>query len=244
MTLQAHEVLNYKDHLNLKVIDGYRGELSLSANSIMVFPTEFRDVQAYYPILFRKNPETGEFYACALTGFEPNENLFVSEEFGWQCDYLPLMARREPFFIGFKEDESAPQGKSMIVTLDSNSARLSEDDGEDLFNIDGSPSLFLNDKMAILERIHQGNEFAEGFNQALVENQLLEPATIEITLGENATSQLLGFYVLNEEKLIALPGEVLNSFSMNGYLLPMFMLVASQGQMRKLINMKTEKQSG
>ncbi len=67
----------------------------------ITFPWEFRNLQAHYPILFRKRPDTGEFQPIALFGFEERENLFLTGS-GWDAAYVPLTIERQPFLIGMQ----------------------------------------------------------------------------------------------------------------------------------------------
>jgi hypothetical protein len=238
--MNSHVILNHQEHLDIKVIDERSEKLGDGDNFSMVFPLEFRDIQSHYPIFFQKRADTGEFYAAALLGFDIKENLFINQG-GWDSAYLPLMSEKQPFFIAFKEDESAIDGKAMMVTLDLNSPRVSTTEGQALFNTDGSPTEFLQEKMDILERVHQANEHSEKFNRALTEHNLLEPFSLDITLADGSNNQLLGFYTINEEALQTLEGATLQSFTEQGFLMPIFMVLASQSRLRDLVDRKNRK---
>lgn len=238
--MNSHVLLNHKEHLEIKIIDERSNKFGDDDNFTMVFPLEFRDIQSHYPIFFQKHPDTGAFYAAALFGFENKENLFLKDGY-WDSAYLPLMSEKQPFFIAFKDDEKAIDGRAMVVTMDMNSPRVSKTEGQLLFNQDGSPTEFLQNKMNILERVHQANEHAEKFNKALVEHDLLESFSLDITLADGSTNQLLGFYTIKEEALQALDGAVLQRFTEQGFLMPIFMVLASQSRLRDLVNRKNIK---
>ncbi len=97
------------------------------------FPAEFRQLQAHYPIVFRRSPDGATFEAFALFGFETCENLFLGAD-GWQASYVPLAIERQPFLIGVGAD-----GLSVHVDIDS--PRLSKTEGEAVFMPHGSPTL-------------------------------------------------------------------------------------------------------
>ena len=159
---------------------------------------EFRNIQSCYPIFFSKSGETGEFFPIALFGFENNENLFLDEN-GWNAVYIPMMVERQPFLIGYQgasEDELKP-----IVSIDMDSPKISEDKGQPLFDKDAQPTEFLKSMMNKLESLHHGHEHNKGFITALTAEDLLEPFTLEITLDNGSTNQLIGFYTINENKL-------------------------------------------
>lgn len=238
--MTAHVLLNHKEHLDIKIIDERSEKFGDGDNFTMIFPLEFRDIQSHYPIFFQKNADTGAFFAAALFGFDNKENLFLKDG-RWDSGYLPLMSEKQPFFIAFKEDEKAIDGRAMVVTLDTNSPRVNKTEGQALFNQDGSPTEFLQKKMDILERVHQANDHAEKFNKALIEHDLLESFSLDITLADGSTNQLLGFYTIKEEAVQALDGTVLQSFTEQGYLMPIFMVMASQSRLRDLVNRKNIK---
>jgi len=235
--MNKHAVLNHRDHLTLKLNQQYSVDLGDGVNSMMVFPVEYRDIQSHYPIFFQKNPDTGEFYSLALFGFERGENLFLADN-RWDAPYLPLMVEKQPFFIGFQEDKEADGGKAMMVTADLDSPRLTSDDGVALFNPDGSPTECLQRKMNVLERVHQGNEHSIKFIEAITELELLEPFSLEVTLADGSNNQLLGFYTLKEEAIQALNGEQLERLSKEGFLISLFMIIASHSRIGDLVNRK------
>lgn len=235
--MNSHDLLNHRDHLNTKVISYYSESLGDSVNCTMVFPIEFRNVQSHYPILLKKNNETGNFYPVALLGFENIENLFLDGN-NWDANYVPLMMQKQPFFIGLQDDKDAIDGKAMVVTVDSSSPRVSEVEGERLFNDDGSPTEFLQGKMDVLEHVHQGNEHSERFVQALLDHDLLEAFTLEVTLETGSTNQLLGFYTINEEAVQRLSGASLEALSKEGFLMSIFMILASHSRVTDLVERK------
>jgi len=201
----------------------------------LTYPLEFRNIQACYPIFFSKSSDTGEFFPVALFGFEQNENLFLDES-GWNASYIPLMIRRQPFLIGYQgpsNDESKP-----IVSIDMESPKISKTEGQPLFDGESQPSDHLKSVMTTLESLHQGHEHNKGFITALIAADLLEPFTLEITLDNGSTNQLLGFYTINENKLLEVDGATLANLNTNGYLQPIYMAIASYARIRALIDKK------
>lgn len=235
--MSKHAVLNHRDHLKLKINEAHNKELGSCVNSTMVFPVEFRDIQSCYPIFFQKNPETGQFFPVALLGFDQSENLFLKDD-GWDAGYLPLMIAKQPLYIGFKEDDDADDGKAMLVTIDLEHPRVNTDEGAALFNADGSPTKQLQAKMDILERVHQGNEHSQKFIEAIVDLDLLESFSLEITLADGSSNQLLGFYTINEEGVQSLNGAQLEKLSKEGFLISLFMILASHSRIRDLVDRK------
>jgi hypothetical protein len=238
--MSNYVVLSPTTHKNTRVLTD-RGEAQGdNIQYSLIYPLEFRNIQSCYPIFFSKSAETGEFFPVALFGFEKNENLFLDDN-GWNAVYIPMMVERQPFLIGYQgasEDELKP-----IVSIDMDSPKISEVKGQPLFDKDAQPTEFLKSMMTKLESLHHGHEHNKGFIAALTEKELLEPFTLEITLDNGSTNQLIGFYTINENKLQELDGATLEDFSRKGYLQPIYMAVASYARVRALIDKKNSRLS-
>jgi hypothetical protein len=230
--MSKFETLNTQKHRQLRVKAGYSAALGDAVMSVMTYPLEFRDIQNCYPILFTKDPKTGGFFAAALLGFEANQNLFLSDD-GWDAPYVPALVQRQPFLIatGGADDDKPP-----VVSLDLEHPRVSEDEGEALFDGDGKPSEFLNRKVALLDKLHHGLQHGVGFIDALLQHELLEQITLDIAFNNGEKKSLQGFYSIAEERLYQLNGDVLESLNRAGYLQPVFMAVASLSRTRDLID--------
>ncbi|MDG1473345.1 MAG: SapC family protein, partial [Porticoccaceae bacterium] len=161
-------VLNKQEHRHINVITDHSLKYGDGVMHAMTFPMEFRDIQSCYPIFFCKDPDSGQFYPAALFGLEKGENLFITDS-GWDASYIPMMVRRHPFLIGFQNDESYPEGKKPVVSIDLDHPRVSDAGGEILFAENGESSDYLKQSMILLESIHQGHEQ----NKVLIE-MLLE----------------------------------------------------------------------
>jgi hypothetical protein len=244
---ERYQVLNADEHGKLRVRTERSAELGDSLMHCMVFPGEFRNVQASYPILFQKYPDTGRFYALALFGFEEGENLFLSEK-GWEPAYLPLVMQRQPLLIAFQAGSAGADGasggadeKKAVVSIDMESPRLSEEQGEALFLPHGGASEYLSNMSTTLERVHLGHQQSEQLCALLEKYELLESFVLDVTLDSGEQHQLLGFYGINEEKLQKLSADALAELQEKGALAPIFMAVASVSQFRGLINRKNRR---
>jgi hypothetical protein len=104
-----------------------------------------------------------------------------------------------------------------------------------LFDNEGEPSAFLNQKIALLDKLHGGLQHSVGFVDTLLQHELLEQITLDIAFNDGSKQTLQGFYSIAEEQLYQLKGDVLESLNQAGYLQPVFMAVASLSRMRGLI---------
>lgn len=229
-------LLNNVDHQDIRIITERSAELGDSVMYAMTFPHEFRDIQTYYPILLHRDEEQ-DYYPAALFGFQTGENLFLDES-GWTAPYVPAMIRRQPFMIGWQASKEGDADKIRVLSLDMDSPRISEERGERLFQPLGGRTPFLEEAANLLEGIHLGVEQNRKFVAALEEHDLIESVTIDITLDDGSSNQLLGFHTINEEKLQELSGDTLARFSKAGVLMPIYLMLASMTNIRTLVELK------
>jgi len=236
--MSQYEVLNKDKHRQLRIKTGYGAALGDTVMYVMTFPMEFRDIQSCYPILFTKDSNTGGFFAAAVLGFEADQNLFLQDD-GWDASYIPAMVQRQPFLIatGGDGDDKPP-----VASLDLDHPRVSQDEGEALFDSEGGPTEFLNQKVGLLDKLHRGLQHGSGFIDTLLQHELLEQITLDIAFNDGEKKSVQGFYSIAEEQLYQLKGDVLESLNKAGYLQPVFMAVASLSRMRDLIERRNRLQ--
>jgi hypothetical protein len=220
-------LLNNLDHRDLRVVTTRGAEYGDDVMSAITFPAEFRNVQSYYPIVFRKLAD-GQFQPIALFGFEERQNLFLTRN-GWDASYLPLMIERLPFLIGKANGQ-------LVIHLDLDSPRVSRTAGEALFREHGGTTEFTERMNSVLLSIHQGLEQTPAFVAALLEHELLESFVLDVQLSDGSEHRLTGFYTINEERLAGLKGAALERLNAAGHLLPAYMTLASLSNFRALID--------
>jgi hypothetical protein len=196
----------------------------------ITFPAEFRDLQAHYPIVFRKAADGVGFEPVVLFGFQDGENLFLDGE-KWDASYVPLAIERQPFLIGVTSGEP-------MVHVDVASPRVSRTEGQEVFLTHGGNSEYLEQLNSVLGAIYQGLQATPAFINALLEHSLLESFVFDIELDDGSQNRLAGLYTINEEKLAALGAEALGRLHQNGYLQAIYMSLASLSRFRDLIDRK------
>jgi hypothetical protein len=219
-------LLNNVDHKDLRIITTRSAAYGDDVKSALTFPSEFRNVQAHYPIVFHKAAD-GQFQSVALLGFQDKQNLFLGPK-GWDVPYVPLTIERQPFLIGFRDREP-------MVHVDLASPRVSRSEGEPLFREHGGTTDFLERVNSMLLAIHEGLAAAPGFFDALLQHSLLESFVLDIELDDGSQNRLAGFYTINEPRLGALTAAALEQLHERGYLQAVFMAIASQSHFRDLI---------
>jgi hypothetical protein len=236
--MSDHVILTAEAHGELRIRTDRSAELGDAVMCCMTVPTEFRQVQNEYSILFRLNAERDSFTALAMFGFETGENLFLSES-GWDARYRPLAMEIQPFLIGTPADEAGDKQ----VHLDMGSPRIarSEDEGMRLFDEHGQPTPFLERVADNLGALDLGYQATEPFFAALRRHRLLEPMSLDVPLDDGSWNRLVGFHIIDEDRLRALDADALGELHANGHLMPIFMAVASLSNLTALIARKNRR---
>lgn len=232
-------LLNNVSHQNLKVITRFGVEFGENVGSVMVFPTEFIELQKEYPILFRQNSDTKKYQATALLGLNQSENLFLDPNIraGWNANYIPAALAKGPFLIGLQPQNSG-NGNAPVIHIDLDHPKVSEQEGYPLFLEFGGNSPYLEHIASTLKIIHQGVAVQDVMFNLFSELDLIEPITIEIDLNNGEKHRLLGNYTINQEKLSGLAGDQLEKLNKLGFLPLAYAVITSMTNIRKLTEIK------
>jgi hypothetical protein len=231
-------LLNNEVHRNLKIITEQSPNFGDDVMWTPTFASEFRNIQAHYPILFQEDLASHELFPIALFGFEKGENLFLSES-GWDASYIPLMIQRIPFSIGLYPGEKVDDEEKRLVNIDLDHPRVNTAEGEILFGEHGEESPYLTRISSMLEAIHICNKHSQEFMSAIVEFDLIEPVTMDIVSPNGFNGQLIGFYTINEDRLAGLEAKTLESLHKRDFLQPIYFALASLSNIRTLIEKKS-----
>lgn len=237
--MSDHVILDSNTHRDLRVQTAAGEEYGDAVMSALVVPEEFRQVQAYYPIVFRKDLERGAFAALALFGFEKGENLYLDGN-QWDARYKPLAAAIKPFLVGRAADGEGP-GQ---VHIDMRHPRVTAGEGIRVFDDHGQPTPYLEDMAEKLGRLDAGYRASVDFFAALERHELLEPFALEVTLDNSETNRLVGFHIIDEARLRGLDKDALGELHGEGHLMPLFMALASLSHLTALVDRKNRKHAG
>ena len=239
--MAKHVLLNNIQHKDLRVITQFSAAYGDNISSTLTFPTEFADVQKEYPIFFQINPDTGKYQSVALFGISQNENLFLTADGTWDATYIPALIARGPFLIGFQQDPNTPDSKAPVIHVDMDSPKVSLTEGTPVFLEFGGNTPYLENITRSLKDIYDGMAISEFMFQAFTELDLIEPVNIEIEFDNGEQHRLNGNYTINRDKLANLTGDELLRLNQSGFLAAAFLVIASLGNMQKLINIKNSK---
>jgi hypothetical protein len=233
--MSNHTILDSNTHRGLRIRTGASTDLGDGVMACMTVPSEFRRVQNEFPILFRRDLDRGQFSALVLMGFENGENLFA-EDGRWDARYRPLALFIQPFLVG-------KAGEQTQLHVDLNHPRIAgaSDEGVRAFDEGGQPSPYLRAVMAGLDELDQGYRASGEFFAALERYELLEPFSLDVELRDGAKHRLVGYHLINEEKLRSLEPGAVAELHVAGHLLPIFMAVASLSNISALVARKNKR---
>lgn len=235
--MSNHSVLDPAAHRDLRIRAEAGMDLGDGVMACITVPTEFRRIQNEFPILFRRDLESGNFSALALMGFENGENLFL-EDAHWDAAYRPMALAIQPFLVGRSESGEGPAQ----VHIDLGHPRIAAaGEGIGVFDEHGRPTPYLEQVAAMLNELDEGYRGSPAFFKALERHELLEALAVDVELKDGSQHRLVGYHIINEDKLAALSGDDLAELHQAGHLMPTFMALASLSNLAKLARRKNKR---
>ena len=174
-----------------------------NVNSVPLMAAEFASAALEYAIVFGG---TGDVVMpVAVLGVRPDENLYVTNQGGWQAKYIPAFVRRYPFVFSSRDE-----GKTFTLCIDEAFPGFNQSGrGERLFGDDGKPTPYVENVLKFLQQYQLEFQRTQGFCKKLKDLNLLEPMQAQINLGSGERMALGGFSVVNRARLKTLSANVL-----------------------------------
>lgn len=217
---QAHRSLRVHAIASAKYGDNQR--------FVQVIVSEFPHLVVHYPILLSKDATTGAFYCGAMLGFEEGENLFLKNGEGHE-GYRPLNLQRVPFYA---------YGSDLAIDLDH--PRVTADEGELLFNVQGGPTRYLQSIATTFGELKPGIEMTKRFIDTLMELKLVEPVDFEMEFDDGSARVVTGLYTISQDALRDLPDATVVELFRRGYFKPIYLMIASLKQVQVLAQRKND----
>jgi len=230
-----HAILTSEAHRTLRIRTEAAAELGDAMMCAITVPSEFRQVQNDYAILFRLDDTRENFTALAMFGFENGENLYLADG-RWDAAHRPLSIDIQPFLIGSADEAGARQ-----VHIDMASPRIGAGEGMRVFDDEGRATPYLETIAEKLGALDAGYQDSRDFFAALRRYDLLEPLVLEVTLDDGSTNRLVGFHAIDEAKLQGLDAAALGELHAADHLMPIFMALASLANLSGLIARKNRR---
>lgn len=236
-------LLDKNKHKNTRILTGRGTEFGENVHLLPVIIDELANLVLEYPVCLIKSNDTGQFGLQALLGFEVGENLFLQGN-EWAANYLPLHLKRQPFMVGVNAKQGEqPSPENTVITINTESTRVQETTGELIFDDNGDITPFMQEINNLLSILVSGMLRTDSFIKALSEHNLIEPIQLTVNLLNNEEKRFDGIYTVNEVKLKQLDNNTLVDFNNKGYLQACYLLLASMGNIQKLIALKRNKQN-
>jgi len=197
--------------LRLKAVNNIR--FAAAAHSVPLTGVEFAPAARDFPILFAGN-SIEDAGPMALLGLRQGENLLIGDNGFWETGvYIPAFVRRYPFVLA--EKPAGSEGDDFTVFLDEAYEGFSNEEGERLFNEDGTDAPALTNAVNFLGEFQDHVARTQWFMGKLREHDLLEPRTVTLQK-EGKGINLNGLFVINEEKLRSLDEKTAHEFLREG----------------------------
>lgn len=208
------------------------GQLRLRARGpdlqhfVQIVASEFAAAAATCPVLFSKDASNGAFYAGAMFGFKPGENLLLDDPGGFD----PLMWQREGFFLSERH-----------IAIDREHARFSPGDGAPLFDEAQQPGEALRAIQRTLGEIHHGLEQTGAFIAALLDLKLIEPIDISLNFDGGERISLQGLYTVSLDRLRDVDDAAATRLFRAGHLQLAYTMAASLKQIARLARLRNRR---
>ena len=218
--------LNKETYRTLKVDGRASAAYGDDLRFVQVIVKEFPHLVVHYPIIFSKDPRTGQFFCGAMLGFDEGENLFLED---WQQRdlYRPLYLQRGPFYAN---------GPELAIDLDD--PRVGAEGGKPLFTEQGTPSRFLQGIIWAFQDLQPGAEMTRLFIARLLELKLIEPVDVEVEFDDGTMRRCVGLYTIDQDVLAQLPDPVVVELFRRGYMRLIHYMIASLKQVQVMARKK------
>lgn len=197
------EKLDAIQHHKLKVKSHRQMGSQNQVHLIDVFPAEITAIAQELPLFFNKDSTTGQFNLITLMGLAIDENLMIKNK-QWLGRYLPLKFQSQPFYLLPPEVNQENQVNTVMnIAIDVADEHVQQSEGELLFN-DHMPTEYLTKRINKLAQIAQGYAELDQLTQYCLEQALIEPVTLDITLKDKHKLSLTGLYTIKQADLAEL----------------------------------------
>jgi hypothetical protein len=215
--MAAYELLNSQQHSNLKL----NVDLEKTPHFTPVVASEFFIAAASCPIVFSKDPDTGEFFAGVVLSLKPGEPAIKTlEERG---GFNPLSLQCQGFYVS---DQS--------IVIDVDNMCFSHSQGESLFTESQQPADCLRQIQSSLGKLHAGLDVTKKLIHALDKEKLIEPIDMALQFDDGERITLKGLYTVSLDALAELDDNSIQHLHRSGYLGLAYVVAASLKQFNVL----------
>lgn len=196
-------------------------------NFVQLVAAEFIAAAHDYPILFTKHPQTGAFYAGAVMGLQPGENLLARD--GVLPGYRPADLVRQGFFV---TDDGIAIDRDDDVFAST---------GDPLFDPSGNPAEPLRRVQQAMQMLHLGLPETDAIIARFVGLRLVEPIDITLDFDDGSRLRLEGLYSISLDALHTLPDAAALDLFRRGDLQIAYAQTGSVQNIRRLARLRNER---
>jgi len=215
-----------------------RYEFARRVNSVPLTAIEIPAAARDYTIVFAGDADA--VVPVVILGIEGNDNLYLTEDGGWDVRYVPAFVRRYPFVFASSDD-----GGTFTLCIDESWDGCNREGvGERLFDAEGERTSYLEGVLKFLQDYQNHFRRTQAYCSRLKELSLLEPMQAELTLGGGEKRSLTGFMAVNREKLKGLSGEQLSELAKTDELELTYVHLQSMNNFSNMLERVTQRRSG
>lgn len=235
-------LLDRQKHRTSRVREWTDRRAAAGLNAVFCAAAEFAEACKVFPLLFIRSGETDDkgqpvITPVCLLGLADGENLFVDDG-RWTAPYEPAFLRRYPFALVSARQEDGTS--TQAVAVDGAFEGLADDGaGERLFGDNGEPTPYLEHVLGFLNDFESAVAVTRPIGSHLQSLGLLKDMRAEGTLAHGEKFSVDGFFVVDEEKLRALPDEVVVQLHRGGLLALVHSHLVSLSNLSKLVDLKS-----
>ncbi len=195
--------MSYGRHGDWSVEVGTDYSFSRSVNSVPLMSVEILSAAAEYAVVLGG---TGDVVMPAvILGLRGDENLYLTEQGGWQAKYIPAFVRRYPFVFS-----SPDEGKTFTLCIDEAFPGFNRKGrGERLFTDERKPTPYVENVLKFLQQYQIEFRRTQAFCKKLKDLNLLEPMQAQINLNSGERMFLTGFSAVDRARLKTLSADAI-----------------------------------
>lgn len=221
-------VLSSRDHAQWRLQPG-DAAFAASSHAVPLVTGEFAAAARDYPIVF----VGAEAAPVAVLGLQAEQNRFVVANHWQSGTYVPAYVRRYPFVFARTGD---PDGHVLAIDADAPMLRTQGDEGQPLFDPDGQPSALTRQALSFCEAFTRDATATTAFSAALVTAGVLVERQADVVHPDGRHSSLLGFQLIDAERLAALPDATVLAWHRQGWLALAHFHMASLARFKDLLS--------
>jgi len=221
--------LSLEKHANLKMDPVSAIKVAADQHIIGLKVSEVSMAASSFPIFISRATGAADWAVSAINSFKLHTNLFVEND-TWTGTHYPIGMQTFPFFLM----RSSADEKNLTIGINEESSSFSETEGEALFE-DGKASVRLSQATAQLELEMKHNQQTYEFCKKADELGLIKPIDLKIHYQSGTVNTLQGLCTVDEKVLYELEPEKLADLRKEGFLMPLYTMLASIYQFNNMI---------